>query len=251
MLPKANPDPEQHLLLNYPKISNMRKIKILLAEDDPNLGMLTKEYLIAKDFECTLAENGQLAFEAYKKNSFDMLITDVMMPQMDGFTLAENIRQVDKKIPIIFLTVKSMKEDVLKGLKIGADDYIRKPFHMEELLLRINAILKRVADNLEKSNLKIYKIGQFTFDYDRQILKHPEGDRKLSSKESDTLKILCDQVNEVVERSYILTHVWGNDDYFAGRSMDVYITKLRKYLKADPGIELMNVHGLGFKLLAN
>lgn len=227
----------------------MKKLKVLLAEDDPNLGMLIREFLNAKEFETELCENGAIALNRYKNDEFDFIITDVMMPQMDGFRFAQEIRKIDKEIPIIFLTVKSMKEDVVKGLKLGADDYIRKPFHMEELLLRINAIKRRTIDKIEDQDISIFQIGSYTFDPEKQILSFDGTHQKLSSKESDVLTILCKNMNKVVERSYILVKVWNNDDYFSGRSMDVYITKLRKYLKNDPNLEIMNIHGKGYKLM--
>ncbi len=223
-------------------------IKILIAEDDPNLGFMIREYLTAKNYDVTVAENGSLALDLFRKNFYDFIILDVMMPKMDGFTLASEIRKLNENVPIIFLTVKAMKEDVIKGLKIGADDYIRKPFHMEELLLRINAILKRTNESTKIGDH--YEIGKYTFYPGRQVLKFKDTDTKLSGKENDTLQILCQYKNQVIERSYILNKVWQNDDYFAGRSMDVYITKLRKYLKNDPNIEIINVHGKGFKLIA-
>ncbi|RMD90779.1 MAG: DNA-binding response regulator [Calditrichaeota bacterium] len=224
------------------------KYKILLAEDDPNLGYITKEFLSSRDFDVTLAENGTRALDLFRKNFFDLCILDVMMPKMDGFTLAEEIRKLNENIPIIFLTVRSMKDDVIKGLKLGADDYIRKPFHMEELLLRINNILKRIG----VANLKgdHYEIGEYTFYPDRQILKFKNEEYKLSGKENDLLLMLCRYKNQLIERSFILNKVWQNDDYFAGRSMDVYITKLRKLLKNDPNVEIINIHGKGFKLIA-
>jgi len=210
--------------------------------------MLLKDYLDLKNFETTHAEDGEKALEDFQNHEFDFCIFDVMMPKIDGFTLGQEIRKIDKKIPIVYLTVKSMKEDVVKGLKIGADDYLTKPFHMEELLLRIHAILRRIKTNNEIAP-NVFVIGKYTLDADKQILKKDGHIIKLSGKENDVLKILCQSPNQIIERSYILTKVWNNDDYFAGRSMDVYITKLRKYLKEDKNIEIMNIHGKGFKLI--
>ncbi|MDD5569522.1 MAG: response regulator transcription factor [Bacteroidales bacterium] len=224
--------------------------KILLAEDDTNLGNLLKEYLDAKGFKTTLCVNGDEAFVKYKKEPFDLCLLDIMMPIKDGFTLAKEIRRTDKRIPIIFLTAKSMKQDAIEGFHIGADDYITKPFSMEELLLRIQAVLKRSFPFEEKVVSKnIYDIGKFNFNYNTQILKAGEIQMKLTSKESELLKLLCDNMNQVVERNYALNVVWGNDSYFNARSMDVYITKLRKYLREDDIVELMNIHGKGFKLI--
>lgn len=226
------------------------KTRVLLAEDDKNLGSILTSYLEAKGYPTTLCINGQEAFKEFKKEAFDFCIVDVMMPVMDGFTLAKEIREIDKKIPILFLTAKSMQEDKLKGFALGADDYLTKPFSMEELLVRMKAIIRRTTENkaLETSH-NIYDIGKLHFDYNRQILKTPGEELKLTSKESDLLKMLCDNVNDVLDRSLALKKIWNDDSYFNARSMDVYITKLRKYLKADPSIELINVHGVGFKMV--
>ncbi len=228
------------------------KIKVLLAEDDKNLGVILTSYLEAKGFPTTLTINGQEAYDNFNKGKFNFCIIDVMMPIKDGFTLAKEIRMIDKKIPILFLTAKSMQEDKLKGFEIGADDYITKPFSMEELLMRMRAILRRTTEGKTteiKSN--VFEIGKFTFDYNRQILKTVDSEQKLTSKESGLLKMLCENVNEVLDRSIALKKIWLDDSYFNARSMDVYVTKLRKYLKADPDIELLNVHGIGFKLVIN
>ncbi|MBW6497130.1 MAG: response regulator transcription factor [Bacteroidales bacterium] len=227
-------------------------IKILLAEDDPNLGTILKAYLEAKGFPTRLCVNGQEAYDAFLKEVFHFCILDVMMPIKDGFTLAREIRKVDKKIPILFLTAKAMQEDILEGLKIGADDYITKPFSMEELLLRINAIYRRT--NPEQSgdtDKTLFQVGKYAFDYSRQTLKYEDSEQKLTSKEAQLLKMLCDRTNDVLDRSEALTKIWLDDNYFNARSMDVYIAKLRKYLKEDPEVELINVHGKGFKLVVN
>ncbi|MFZ5554546.1 MAG: response regulator transcription factor [Bacteroidota bacterium] len=225
-----------------------KKVKILLAEDDPNLGTLLKEYLNAKGHETTLCTNGQLAYEAFCKGSFDFLVLDVMMPVKDGFTLAKEIRKADKEIPILFLTAKSMKEDTLEGFSSGADDYMTKPFSMEELLARMNAILRRIKNSGDPEKTE-YEIGNYKYDLLKQELVHNSKVQKLTTKENELLKLLAKNVDGIVERNYALTAVWGDDSYFNGRSMDVYITKLRKYLSADPSIEILNVHGKGFKLL--
>lgn len=229
------------------------KTRILLAEDDPNLGTLLKEYLEAKDFEAVLCTDGDKAFKVFNQQQFDFIILDVMMPLKDGFTVAKEIRTINKRIPIIFLTAKSMKQDTLKGFDIGADDYITKPFSMEELLVRINAILRRTDGygNMDGEK-KIFELGDFSFDYERQLLKRDgEEEKKLTTKENELLHLLCLNKNGVLERNYALNAIWGDDNYFNGRSMDVYIAKLRKHLKPDPNLEIINIHGKGFKLLVS
>ncbi len=229
-----------------------KKIKILLAEDDPNLGTILKAFLEAKDFPARLAVNGAEAYNMFLKESFDFCIFDVMMPEKDGFTLAREVRKIDKKVPILFLTAKSMQEDIIEGLKIGADDYLTKPFSMDELLLRINAILRRSnIEDASESQKTFFHIGDYTFDFSRQILSFKGEDQKLTSKEAQLLKMLCDFANDVLDRSLALKKIWLDDNYFNARSMDVYIAKLRKYLKKDPNVELLNVHGKGFKLIVN
>ena len=227
-------------------------LKILLAEDDKNLGSILKAFLDAKGYPASLRINGAEALQEFKKNAYDFCIVDVMMPVMDGFTLAKEIRNIDKKIPILFLTAKSMQEDKLKGFEVGADDYLTKPFNMDELLARIKAILRRLEEKEEGAGKdNIYTVGTFRFEYNHQILISPENEVRLTSKESELLKLLCEHKNDTVDRSLALTRIWHDDSYFNARSMDVYITKLRKYLKSDPTIELMNVHGVGFKLIAD
>ena len=225
------------------------KIKILLAEDDTNLGMLLKEYLRAKGFDTVLCEDGEIAYERFLNEPFDICIFDVMMPKKDGFTLAQEIRTVNGEVPIIFLTAKSLKEDILEGFKIGADDYITKPFSMEELVFRIEAILRRVKGKKGKE-VTMYKIGRFTFDTQKQVLAIDDKSTKLTTKESELLSLLCAHVNEILERNFALKTIWIDDNYFNARSMDVYITKLRKHLKDDPSIEIINIHGKGYKLIA-
>lgn len=226
------------------------KTRILLAEDDLNLGKILKPYLEAKNFQVDLHINGQEALMAFQKNEFDLVVLDVMMPVMDGFTTAENIRKTDKKIPIIFLTAKSLEDDKLKGFNIGADDYITKPFNMELLLARINAILRRtLAEDEEGAGKDNFVVGKYTFDYMHQELKMGKEIQKLTSKESELLKLLCQHENETMDRRVALNRIWKDDSYYNARSMDVYITKLRKYLKDDSNIQIINVHGIGFKLL--
>ncbi|MFH1000331.1 MAG: response regulator transcription factor [Bacteroidota bacterium] len=224
-------------------------IKILLAEDDKNLGTVLKAYLDAKKYDTTLCVNGKETLEEFKKGDYDFLILDVMMPIKDGFSVAREIREKDKNIPILFLTAKSLQEDKMEGFSIGADDYITKPFSMEELLVRIEAILRRTKPYKTNANKDFFTIGKFTFDVTRHILSAEGESQKLTSKEAELLKMLCISKNETLDRSEALKHIWHDDSYFNARSMDVYVTKLRKYLKSDPSIEILNVHGVGFKLI--
>ncbi|MGL4781606.1 MAG: response regulator transcription factor [Bacteroidales bacterium] len=225
------------------------KLTVLLCEDDENLGMLLREYLQAKGYVVDLQPDGEAGLRAFQKNKYDLCIFDVMMPKKDGFTLAQEIRSTNSEIPIIFLTAKALKEDVLEGFKIGADDYITKPFSMEELIFRIEAIIRRVKGKKMKE-VQYYKIGKFTFDTQKQLLIIGEKQTKLTTKESELLCLLCVHMNEILERNYALKTIWIDDNYFNARSMDVYITKLRKLLKDDPDIEIINVHGKGYKLIA-
>jgi DNA-binding response OmpR family regulator len=228
------------------------KIQVLLAEDDHNLGSILKTFLDAKGYSTTLCVNGLDALETYReKNNFDFCIVDVMMPVKDGFTLAKDIRKENKKIPILFLTAKSMLEDKQKGFELGADDYLTKPFNMDELLMRMQAIIRRSGIKNRDKAQNIFKLGTYTFDYNRQLLTRENFEQKLTSKESDLLELLCENLNEVVERSFALNKIWRDDSYFNARSMDVYIAKLRKYLKDDENVELINVHGIGFRLFVN
>lgn len=228
----------------------MEKTKVLLVEDDPNLGSLLKEYLEAKGFATTLATNGKQGYDVFSKDKFGICILDVMMPIKDGITLAKEIRAIDTNIPIVFLTAKSMKEDAIEGFSVGADDYITKPFSMEELLLRIKAILRRTDNKtIKNSDQEEFKIGKYKFDYKHQILDLKGVQHKLTTKEAELLKLLCLHANDVLDRNFALKSIWNDDNYFNGRSMDVYIAKLRKYLKEDASVELINVHGKGFKLL--
>jgi two-component system, OmpR family, response regulator len=226
--------------------------RLLLAEDDRNLGNILKNYLDAKGYTTTLCLNGQEAVDAFSFKEFDICILDIMMPVKDGFAAAAEIRAADKKVPILFLTAKSLQEDKLKGFEIGADDYITKPFSMEELLLRMQAILRRTDETLKSPGMEnLYSIGNYTFDYNRQSLIIGNKEQKLTSKEAGLLKLLCIHANNVLDRHTALKEIWNADSYFNARSMDVYIVKLRKYLKDDPRVELLNVHGVGFKLVMN
>jgi two-component system OmpR family response regulator len=225
-----------------------KKISVLLAEDDENLGQLLFTYLQNKGFQVILTRNGKAAYERFTKDSFDFCVFDVMMPEMDGFTLAKEIREVDKKVPILFLTAKAMKEDKLHGFDVGADDYLTKPFSMEELLARMNVILKRVMPEEIDVNSQMF-IGKIKYEPELRILHVIDGAKKLTTKENDLLLLLVKNQNEILDRQATLRAVWGDDNYFNGRSMDVYIAKLRKLLKEDQNIEIMNIHGKGFKLL--
>jgi two-component system, OmpR family, response regulator len=227
----------------------MRNKKILLAEDDNNLGILLRNYLIAKNYDAELSVNGKIALESFQNDKFNICIIDIMMPEMDGLTLAKEIRKTDPKMPIIFLTARNQKEDIIEGFITGADDYMTKPFSMEELLYRIEAILRRV-DEQEVHNKEVqYSIGEYKFDTLKQLLTLNDHTIKLTTKESELLELLCRHKNEILERNYALKAIWIDDNYFNARSMDVYITKLRKYLKKDPSVKILNVHGKGYKLL--
>jgi DNA-binding response OmpR family regulator len=227
-----------------------KELKVLLAEDDKNLGAVLKAYLEAKGYQTTLCINGKEAFDIFNKKKIDFCIVDVMMPVKDGFTLAQEIRKHDKRIPILFLTAKSLQEDKIRGFEIGGDDYLTKPFSMEELLMRMKAILRRISEGSgTETKTTVYKLGKLTFDYNRQSLVSSSAEVRLTSKEAELLKLLCENANDVLDRSVALNRIWQDDSYFNARSMDVYITKLRKYLKEDPAVELLNVHGIGFKLV--
>lgn len=227
------------------------KIRILLAEDDFNLGRILKSFLDIKGFEAHLYANGELAMRAFEQEKFDFCIVDVMMPIKDGLSLAKDIRKLNTSVPILFLSAKSLQQDILEGFQCGADDYVTKPFSMEELLVRVNAILRRTSITTPAVEVTMYSIGKYTFDIKRQLLTFKKKDQKLTSKESSLLKLLCDNKNQVLDRKIALNLLWKDDNYFNARSMDVYITRLRKYLKEDSTIELMNVHGVGFKLVTD
>ncbi len=234
-----------------------KKYNILLVEDDKNFGDVLRSYLEINDYEVDLATDGEEGLQEFVKNKdrYDLCICDVMMPKKDGFELAGEIREIDQNIPIIFLTAKSMKEDVIQGFKIGADDYISKPFNSEELLYRIQAILKRQGIAAKKEDARDdYQFGKFHFHYPTRILTYMPGTdqehkEKLSPKESHLLRLFAQHLNEVLPRSTALTQIWGADNYFTARSMDVFVTKLRKYLKKDPSLEIVNIHGNGFQLV--
>lgn len=225
-------------------------ISVLLAEDDRNLGNILKNYLDAKGYNTTLCVNGQEAVDMFSRKEIDFVILDIMMPVKDGFAAAKEIRALNRKVPVLFLTAKSLQEDKLKGFEAGADDYMTKPFSMEELLMRMHAILRRTDESGKTGQGEnIFSIGKYAFDFNRQVLSFQGKEQKLTSKEAGLLRLLCQNPNEVLDRSVALTQIWNDDSYFNARSMDVYIVKLRKYLKEDPGVELINVHGVGFKLV--
>jgi two-component system OmpR family response regulator len=233
----------------------MSKNRILLVEDDQNFGDVLRSYLEMHEYDVTLAKDGMEGLESYNRGEFDLCIFDVMMPKKDGFTLAREIREKDTEMPIIFLTAKTMKEDVLKGFKIGADDYISKPFNSEELLYRIQAILKRSMQKADpREEVKEFTIGKYHFNFPLRILTFDPGGgqeekMKLSPKEAQLLRMFAMYLNDILPRSEALKKIWGEDNYFTARSMDVFVTKLRKYLKKDENIEIVNIHGNGFQLL--
>ncbi len=223
--------------------------RILLAEDDSNLGVLLKSYLAAKNYKVTLFVNGRSALEGISASSYDLCILDIMMPEMDGLVLAKEIRAVQQSVPIIFLTAKNQKEDVIEGFKTGADDYITKPFSMEELIYRIEAILRRTANKPISVKEDNYVLGAYSFDPQNQLLMFKGQSTKLTTKESELLELLCRHRNQILERNYALRTIWIDDNYFNARSMDVYITRLRKYLKKDTSVKILNIHGKGYKLI--
>jgi len=222
------------------------RLKILLAEDDLNLGFLLVEYLETEGFEVKLCKDGELALKAFQNNSFDLCLLDVMMPKLDGFSLAKEIRSKDKMIPVIFITARSLKEDKLKGYDLDADDYITKPFDEEELLWKIKAVIRRVPENKVETKIELINIGGFVFDFNNQSLMIGGKTKRITEKESDILRYLCLHKNNVIKREDMLKDLWGENDYFFGRSLDVFITKMRKYLKEDPNLSIENVFGVGF-----
>ncbi|HEX8277795.1 MAG TPA: response regulator transcription factor [Segetibacter sp.] len=227
-----------------------RKYKVLLCEDDTNLGMVLKNYLELNDYDVILERDGRLGLAAFQREKFDICLLDVMMPNMDGFTLAEEIRDVDPDMPLFFLSAKTMKEDIVAGYKLGADDYITKPFDSDVLLLKIKAILKRnEEENRINENIE-FDLGSYHFNPKLRELSHNGIMQTLSPKENELLKMLAEHKNDLLAREQALKKIWGSDTYFNGRSMDVYIAKLRKYLKDDPNIEIVNIHGNGFRLVA-
>ena len=224
------------------------KLRILLCEDDENLGMLLREYLQAKGLVTDLMTDGERGLKAFQKAKYDLCVLDIMMPKKDGFALAQDIRTINAETPIIFLTAKNLKEDILNGFKLGADDYITKPFSMEELLFRIEAIIRRVKGKKTKE-VTNYQIGKFSFDTPKQILSIGDNHVRLTTKECELLTLLCSHRNQILERNYALMTIWEENTYFNARSMDVYITKLRKHLKDDDTVQIMNIHGKGYKLV--
>ena len=228
----------------------MSDFKLLLVEDDPNLGQILNEYLSLKGYETTLCNDGEEGLKTFKRGRFDLCLFDIMLPKKDGFSMAKEIRREDTVTPIIFLTAKSMKEDTIEGFKIGGDDYITKPFSMEELLLRIKAILKRTTEgNPQVSGQKTFEFGSFHFDYDKQMLSRGGVETRLTSKEAELLRLLCLHLNQPLNRSVALKLIWRDDSYFNARSMDVYIAKLRKLLREDESVQIITLHGSGFKLI--
>jgi DNA-binding response OmpR family regulator len=239
-------------------MTSAKPLRILLVEDDPNFGTVLKDYLSMNDFDVELAPDGDQGWDAFNRGGWDLCVLDVMLPKRDGFSLAADIRKVNLDVPIIFLTAKTLQDDVLEGFKLGADDYITKPFNSEELLFRIQAVLKR-GKAKRNDDQKEFQIGGFHFNYKSRMLTWAAGsgawngsegemERKLSPKESELLRLLALNLNDITYREEALTSIWGRDDYFTARSMDVFITKLRKYLKPDPNIEIVNIHGNGFRL---
>ena len=224
------------------------KLHILLCEDEESLGMLVREYLQAKGYDAELCLDGEAGYKAFVKGEYDMCLLDVMMPKMDGFTLARELRMINAEVPIMFLTAKNLKDDILEGFKLGADDYLTKPFSMDELVYRMEAILRRVKARNKQMAVR-YQLGRFVFDTQRQLLTIGEKSTKLTTKESELLTMLCTHMNDVLERDLALKTIWIDDNYFNARSMDVYITKLRKHLKDDPNVEINNVHGKGYRLV--
>jgi two-component system OmpR family response regulator len=225
--------------------------KVLLVEDDPNLGTLLQEYLKHKNFDVELKRDGSDGLLAFRRGKFDIVLLDVMMPKKDGFEVAEEIRKDNQEVPIIFLTAKSLKEDKIKGLTIGADDYITKPFSMEILELKMNAILRRTEKKDVKVALDTYKVGNSLLDYKNHKIIINNKETKLTTKEAELLRLFFERKNELLEREFALKHVWQDDSYFTARSMDVFISKIRKYLKDDETLQILNIHGQGYKLLDN
>jgi DNA-binding response OmpR family regulator len=224
------------------------EIQILLVEDDTSLGFIISDQLRSDGYNVTLCSDGVEGLQKFSEKKFHLCIFDVMMPKKDGFTLARDVRKVDQNIPILFLTAKSSDEDKVQGFKSGGDDYLTKPFNVEELQLRVAAMLRRIDISKDQPEPSVYNIGEYTYDTTNYELKHPNFEKVLTKKEAQIMKMLCKSINEVVAREIILNAVWGQDDYFVGRSLDVFITKLRKYLKEDSRIQITNIHGIGFKL---
>jgi len=225
----------------------MKEVKLLISEDDPNLGQILKEYLELKGYKADLTADGVEAIAHFKKNRYDLCILDIMMPKKDGFAVAKEIRAINPKMPFVFLTARSQEEDTLQGLKLGADDYIKKPFSMEELTLRLKAILRRTEKGINRKEQ--FTLGKYKFDYTQHLLKFENQENKLTAKEAELLLLLCQNINKTLDRSAALKIIWGDDSYFNARSMDVYITKLRKHLSSDDSVKIITVHGQGFRLV--
>jgi DNA-binding response OmpR family regulator len=226
--------------------------RILLVEDDQNLGFVIQDALKRKGYQVHLCRDGKEGLKQFNEHQYDLCVLDVMLPQKDGFSLAEDIRLVDREVPIVFLTAKSQIEDRIAGFKAGGDDYLTKPFSHEELILRIEAILRRTHGREEEDKDRhLFELGDFTFDHRNLMLSHPGEERKLTRKEADVLRLLCMHRDQVLPRELVLNMVWGDDTYFLGRSLDVFISRLRKYLKSDTKVQIVNVHGVGFKLVVD
>ncbi len=234
-------------------MNKKERTKILLVEDDLNLGFVIQDHLRNEGYHCDLEKDGYAGFQKFYTSTYDLCLLDVMLPKKDGFTLAEDIRKINAEVPLLFLTAKSMTEDKIKGFKLGADDYLTKPFSFDELDLRLKAILKRSrpAEGEQELPRDMFELGHFKFDYNNLALIHAEETKTLTKKEAELLRMLCLHKDQVLTREMALTVVWGSDDYFLGRSMDVFITKLRKYLRLDERVKIMNVHGVGFKLIVD
>lgn len=231
-------------------MEDKKRYKVLLCEDDTNLGMVLKNYLELSEFDVVLERDGRLGLAAFQREKFDICLLDVMMPNVDGFTLAEEIRDIDPEIPLFFLSAKTMKEDILNGYRLGADDYITKPFDSEVLLMKIRAIIKRNEEQMVSQENKEFQLGEYHFNPKLRVLTIHGKSQTLSPKENELLRLLADHKNDLLPRERALKKIWGSDTYFNGRSMDVYIAKLRKYLKEDSQIEIVNIHGNGFRLVA-
>ncbi|WP_257668743.1 response regulator transcription factor [Parapedobacter tibetensis] len=232
-------------------MQHIKKLKILLAEDEPFLGKIVKESLESREFEVMWVQDGLKAYSAFRTFNPDICVLDVMMPTKDGFTLTEDIRKVDDHVPIIFLTAKSLTEDVVRGFELGGNDYLKKPFSMEELIIRIRALLNKAIKQRQVSPKEQFSIGKYTFNNALQELSFGNEVAKLSFRESALLKMLIENRNHVLERKMALDYLWGEDSFFNARSMDVFITKLRKYLRKDSDVEIVNVRGIGYKLIVD
>lgn len=241
---KANREKEQHL--HYPYSMSKERLKILLAEDDLNLGVLLVDYLETEGFDVKLCKDGEMALRTFQSDQFDLCLLDVMMPKMDGFSLAKDIRLKDKNVPVLFITAKSLKEDKFKGYALGADDYITKPFDEEELLWKIKAVVRRIPEEKSESKTEIISVGKYLFNFTNQSLTLSGKTKRITEKESDILLYLSNRRNNLIKREEMLKDLWGENDYFLGRSLDVFITKIRKYLKEDPNVSIENVFGVGF-----